>query len=72
MEFKKSGKKTIVWEGEESTPKRSRKEAPKSVMPESTKTKVKKTVYFDGIKSKPSLKSSSQVSLDSIHQMYLI
>ncbi|EFX66156.1 hypothetical protein DAPPUDRAFT_116664 [Daphnia pulex] len=26
-------------------------------MPESIKTRVKKTVYFDGIKSKPSLKS---------------
>ncbi len=57
MEFKKSRKKTILWKEEESAPKRSRKKVPESVMPESIKTRVKKTVYFDGIKSKPSLKS---------------
>ena len=40
-----------MWKGgEESASKRFRKEAPKSAMPESTKTRVIKTVYFDGIK----------------------
>ncbi|EFX66125.1 hypothetical protein DAPPUDRAFT_116662 [Daphnia pulex] len=57
MEFKKSRKKTILWKEEESAPKRSRKKVPESVMPESTKTRVIKTTYIDGIKSKPSLKS---------------
>jgi hypothetical protein len=38
----KSRKKTIVWKGEESAPKRCRKEALESVMPESTKTRVKR------------------------------
>ena len=57
MEFKKSKKKTILWKEEESAPKRARKKAPESVMPESAKTRVIKTTYIDGIKSKPSLKS---------------
>ena len=47
-----------MWKGgEESASKRFRKEAPKSAMPESTKTRVIKTVYFDGIKKKPSFKT---------------
>ncbi|KAK4024213.1 hypothetical protein OUZ56_009600 [Daphnia magna] len=63
MEFKKSRKKTIVWKEEESAPKRSRKKAPESVMSESTKTRVIKTTYIDGIKSKPSLKSNKSGNL---------
>ncbi|KAK4021769.1 hypothetical protein OUZ56_003678 [Daphnia magna] len=63
MEFKKSRKKTIVWKEEESAPKRSRKKAPESVMSESTKTRVIKTTYIDGNKSKPSLKSNKSGNL---------
>jgi hypothetical protein len=58
MEFKQCRKKMIVWKGEKSAHKRSRKEAPEDVMSESTKNKVRKTIYFDGNKSRPSLKSN--------------